>query len=141
MKHIIILAVFVSLNYTAFCQNTPEEIVAAIPEKENIALIDTLIKVSGFDTYFNNYCSQQIDKVAKVNNWDSKRILKQKLKINFKDFRDDVYNAFSFSTKKELEALISFCKTSTNPDNLSSVILRDSMIRNNLPLFAKRYLK
>jgi hypothetical protein len=157
MRLFVILFTFVLLNFHSWGQNTknakdvykpkggfineavPTKIAAA-PTKENQLLVDTLIEVSKFETFFIKYCSDVIDKTGTEKKWDSILIKEKKSKIKFASFRFDISNLLSSWKTDQLEKLVHYFKTSPYTEALPNVLLRYVWgLKNNLDLRAKGY--
>ena len=138
MKISLLLSAFLFFSATAMAQAPPA---VAMPDKSNVVLIDSLMRITGYKEYFIAYCDRQIDLASKKNNWDEDVIRKKKLSVSFNDFKEyTVYNWFSSLGKKELLELIGLFRK-LNEGKYSSFMVTHPGIQSNLELFVKRYLE
>lgn len=140
MKNILLLLTFFVTSFT-LAQAPP---LPSMPTDDNKILIDELIKVTEFESYFNNYCKNKIDQAAKENNWDDKKRQEIIRSINFERFETNtIYNNFARNTKEDLEETISLIKKLNQKRNLSStkLIISNLIMQNNLEGYVKALLK
>ena len=92
MKRVFILMVFFIYCVYVKAQNV-EIPKMAMPNKHNQVLIDSLLKITNFETYFKNYCYKEIEYVGSVKHWSSEQIDTVKKQVNYNDFKGTViYN-------------------------------------------------
>lgn len=126
-------------------ENKPVEVKrAAYPTPENKVLIDSLMKFSAIDKYFEDFCRDTILSSAKKFGWDSAKTKEKLNKIDFAAFKEyTIYNTFGNTSKAELESKIYFFQ-SLKPKDIRSQGIRlleqNDMILRNLNLFIKHYL-
>ncbi|HLP53815.1 MAG TPA: hypothetical protein VK151_02260 [Fluviicola sp.] len=140
MKIILFFIFTIIIGFNSFSQNPPPEELE--PTAENKILIDSLVKVSKFDQYFIEFCSNKIDRVGKVKGWSAEEILKRKSQVDFKAFMDyTVYNWFASLTTQDLMDIISLMSRLNKNEKFSWYVFTSSDIENNLDLFiSSKYL-
>ncbi|MEZ7528542.1 hypothetical protein [Cloacibacterium normanense] len=133
MKNILI-TIFIFSASIISAQIAPPPL--AKPLEENKQLIDELITTTNFEKYFSIYCKSKIEQSAKDNNWEENKKLLIISNINFKYFKDTIYNTFSKNNKKELKDLINLLRglNSKYPD-MVKIIPMNLMMQNNLDLY------
>lgn len=112
------------------------------PSKENIILIDSLLKICNYETEFITTCENRIEQEGKVKNWDSKHIQWRKSKINYEGFKKNtVYDSFSGVTTEELKLLIDTFTLFNKNHTYMPFYPSNYIINNNLEVEIKGYLK
>ena len=109
------------------------------PSKEQKALIDELINVSGFKTYYIKYCTDVIDDEATDKNWSALKTKSKKSKIDFADFESSVDNAYALLSVEDLKAVIALIKKHNK--DYAEYFLGSYILIDNLRVFAKNYLE
>ena len=138
MKRFLILLSFcLSCNFLQ-----AQTIVAAGPTVSNRVLIDTLLEVTRFKSYFNNFRDSLLEAAAGEKKWDSLEIESRRLKISYDDFKKTtIYNEYSSFTEQQIQYLINYCRRIRDPNELSQMILKyGPFIQYNLDLLVKRYI-
>lgn len=141
MKNILfIFSLFITVWVTAQEVAPPSP---AEPTTENKAIIDDLIKVVDFESYFYNYCKNKIEWTAKENNWDEKKKKEILNNIDFKRFNSTIYNAFARDSKKDLEDMILLFRRLNKNHNSSMIKLMpmSAMIQYSLENFVERLIE
>jgi len=140
MKNILLLLIFFVTSFI-LAQAPPPP---SMPTDDNKILIDELIKVTEFESYFNNYCKNKVEQAAKENNWDDKKKREIIKSIRFEGFATNtIYNNFARNTKEDLQETITLLKKLNEKENLSSTkfIIINLMIQNNLEGYVKSLLR
>lgn len=139
MKNIVLLLTFFISSIT-FAQAPPPP---STPTEDNKVLIDELIRVTGYENYFNNYCKIKVEQVAKEERWEENK--KQEIinSINFDSFNNTIYNVFARNTKHDLENTINLLKELNKKRNLESskLVISNLMMQNNLEGYVRALLK
>ena len=98
MKNLITLLtvfIFILISHDCKAQEYEEPPKASMPSNENKQLIDKIIEVTDYKSYFNKYCINYISKVAKKENWNKERLEKAKGMVSLSSFKFDIYNWLS----------------------------------------------
>lgn len=84
----------------------------AMPGEEEMVLIDVLLEISGFETYFIQRATDGIEEMSWQRKWSEKQVSERKKRISYEEFlkNANMYNVLSDLTKKELEELIDFSR-------------------------------
>lgn len=106
---LLFIVAFLFISLTIKAQGPPS---VAMPEDENRILIDELMELTSFETYFINICKLKIDEIAKNQNWNNTTVEKKKEKIKFGTFKSfTIYNVYSQLNKNELQNLVNAYRT------------------------------
>lgn len=97
------LILFFIAQHNCLAQVYEEPPKVALPSNENKLLIDKIIEATDYESYFNNYCSNYITKVAKKEKWSKERITKAKQMISISSFKYNIYNWSSGYSTSELK--------------------------------------
>ena len=82
-----------------------------MPSNENKQLIDKIIEVTDYESYFNKYCITYISNVAKKENWSNERLEKAKGLVSLSSFKFNIYNwSSNYSNAQLKEYLESYKK-------------------------------
>ncbi|NJO88002.1 MAG: hypothetical protein HC831_02835, partial [Chloroflexia bacterium] len=76
-----------------------------------------------------------------VRKWTKEEMQLRYSKIDYADFKDDLYSWFARLPKEDLNDLIEIFKKINNIDKGPQYIITTPYILSNLDLFLKRYLK
>lgn len=129
---LLLFVLCVGNTTTCFAQEDPPPV--AMPTNENRSLVDTLIKITGYEKYFREMCIGAVDGAAERQRWTEEKTMKIKGSIRFEYFSETIYNMFSSHTTDELLALIK--KYKADVYCFRSNIIRDNwMVDSNLNLF------
>jgi hypothetical protein len=112
----------------------------AMPTENNKVLIDEVIKVTNYDTYFRDYCLKRVNQHATVNNWTTKKKEQVIKSIDFKSFSSTVYNQYAFHSTEELKKLIELFKE-LNKNKVQKLIVTSEMVQGNLELFVQSVIE
>lgn len=131
----VLFTLFYFFVTNAIGQNTPmpPPPPPAEPTAENAKIIDEIIVLSKYESFYNNYAYRTIEKAAIAKNWTKDEVIKRKKKVDFNSFKGTIYNAFAFYTKEELE-LLKTLYTSLNKRRNNNMVMFNSMIQNNMEL-------
>jgi len=117
---------------TCFAQEDPPPV--AMPTNENRSLVDTLIKITRYEKYFNEMCMGAVEGAAERQRWSYEKTVKIRSSIRFEYFSETIYNMFSAYTTEQLLALIK--KYKADVYCFRSNVIRDNwMVDSNLNLF------
>ena len=81
-----------------------------MPSNENKQLIDKIIEVTHYESYFNKYCIKYISKVAKQENWNKERLEKAKKMVSLSSFKFNIYNWSSNYSNAQLKEYLELYK-------------------------------
>jgi hypothetical protein len=131
MKTQIIILLFFLTELTAFSQNSSDPPPASMPTEKNKPLIDNLISESRFNDFFKKYCTTRITRIGKDKNWTEDKIQQTIEKLDYEDFKHDLYNYFSLFSNHELKATTKqICDLNKNHNNSPCFIMTTSVLLN-----------
>ena len=109
---------------------------APMPTQQNTIIVNKIIDVTNYKTYFVDYCLTKINETAYTEKWDEQKTVQITETINFKNFRDAIYNMFAFYNEVELEALLKEYQKNTAYQT-TNVMTTNKVLLNNLDIYAK----
>ncbi|MDX6180530.1 hypothetical protein SGQ44_00080 [Flavobacterium sp. Fl-77] len=125
-------------TYVGFSQQGPPP--PAMPTQQNKIIIDKIIEATKYKTYFVDYCLAKINETAVEEKWNEQKNIEIIESINFKNFRDAIYNMFALYDEIELETLLAAYKSDTAYQT-KNAITTNKVVRNNLNIYAKDVAK
>ena len=132
MNRLFLLIIFFTFSYCAYTQGISVP-AASMPTKNNQLLVDSLLKVTKFETYFINYCEQRIDARAKEKKWSYQQIADAKKQINYKYFKEiTLYNFYSFFSAEQLTKLIKITSDYNSNAGPAFIFITNPIIQQNL---------
>ncbi|MBT2620148.1 MULTISPECIES: hypothetical protein [Chryseobacterium] len=104
------------------------------PSANNKILVDQLIESTDFENYFMAYCKRKIEQAAKNKNWDNSKKQKIISSVDFKLYKDTIYNAFSFDSDEDLKSMVDLFKKINKDRNysMSKLFPFDALMQYNL---------
>jgi hypothetical protein len=109
---------------------------APMPTQQNTIIVNKIIDVTNYKTYFVDYCLTRINETAYKEKWNEQKTVQITETINFKNFRDAVYNMFAFYNEVELETLLKEYQKNTAYQT-TNVMTTNKVLLNNLNIYAK----
>lgn len=109
---------------------------APMPTQQNTIIVNKIIDVTNYKTYFVDYCLTRINETAYKEKWNEQKTVQITETINFKNFRDAVYNMFAFYNEVELETLLKEYQKNTAYQT-TNVMTINKVLLNNLDIYAK----
>jgi len=85
-----------------FAQTYEDPPPMAMPTKENKLLIDKIIEVTDYKSYFNNYCLNYISRISKKEKWTKERLEKANGSVSFWSFDQTIYNRLAGYSNSQL---------------------------------------
>ena len=136
-KTLLLLLILFSVKI--FSQQNPPPVAA--PTADNKVLIDELIKVTEYENFFKQYCLMKIRRVSYEQKWTEEYKKDVIESINFKYYLGTIYNAFSFTEKKDLQRMVDFYKEINKTARHHKYVITNEMMANNLEGFADSLVK
>ena len=145
LKKYSVLVLLLSMFVPAVCVSQTNPPPVAMPTQQNKIIVDKIIEAANYKTYFTDYCLAKINATAEKEKWNDQKTNEITGSINFRNFRDAVYNMFAFYNEVELEELLSKYKKDSSYQT-QNVITANKIVTSNLEIFAKslvegRYVK
>ena len=77
-----------------------------MPTQQNKIIIDKIVEAAHYKNYVIDFCLETINEAALKEKWNDQKTVEISETINYKNFRDAVYNMFAFYNEIELETLL-----------------------------------
>ena len=120
----------------AVCISQTSVAKAPMPSQQNTIIVNKIIDVTNYKTYFVDYCLTKINETAYKEKWNEQKTVQITETINFKNFRDAVYNMFAFYNEVELETLLKEYQKNTAYQT-TNAMTTNKVLLNNLDIYAK----
>lgn len=137
LKKHLFLILFVIIPSVSICQTSSK---VPMPNQQNTIIINKIIEAANYKTYFIDYCLTKINETAAKEKWNDQKTMEITESIDFKNFRDAVYNMFAFHDAVELETLLKTYQKDSNYQTLN-VITTNKVLLNNLDIYAQDIVK
>ncbi|MEF9919096.1 MAG: hypothetical protein RR790_07520 [Eubacterium sp.] len=108
--------------------------------QQNTIIINRIIEATNYKTYFVDYCLNKINETASKEKWNEQKTIEISETINFKNFRDAVYNMFAFYNEVELETLLKTYEKD-NGYQTTNVMTTNKVLLNNLDIYTRDIVK
>lgn len=138
-KHsLFVLFLLVFIPYTAICQQYRTAV--QMPTQQNAIIVNKIIEATNYKTYFVDYCLNKINETANKEEWNEQKTLEITETVNFRNFRDAVYNLFAFHDEIELETLL---KTYQKDKiyQTTNIMTTNKALNFNLDIYARDIVK
>jgi len=129
---LLVLLMFVP----AVCISQTSVAKAPMPSQQNTIIVNKIIDVTNYKTYFVDYCLTKINETAYKEKWNEQKTVQITETVNFKNFRDAVYNMFAFYNEVELETLLKEYQKNTAYQT-TNAMTTNKVLLNNLDIYAK----
>lgn len=135
-KHLflILLTIIPSLNFGQTSSKVP------MPTQQNTIIINKIIEAANYKTYFIDYCLTKINETAAKEKWNDQKTMEITENIDFKNFKDAVYNMFAFHDEIELETLLKAYQKETIYQT-SNIMITNKALSTNLDIYARDVVK
>jgi hypothetical protein len=126
---LLILAPYIGISQT---YSTPVQ----MPTQQNAIIVNEIIEATHYKTYFVDYCLNKINETAFKEKWNEQKTMEITETINFRNFRDAVYNLFAFHDEIELETLL---KTYQKDKiyQTTNIMTTNKALNTNLDIYAR----
>lgn len=136
MKKNYFLFLVLLMFVPAICISQTSVAKAPMPTQQNTIIVNKIIDVTNYKTYFVDYCLTKINETANKEKWNEQKTVQITETVNFKNFRDAVYNMFAFYNEVELETLLKEYQKNTAYQTTNAMTTNKVLI-NNLDIYAK----
>lgn len=135
-KHLflILLTIIPSLSFGQTSSKVP------MPTQQNTIIINKIIEAANYKTYFIDYCLTKINETAAKEKWNDQKTMEITENIDFKNFKDAVYNMFAFHNEVELETLLKTYQKDTIYQT-SNIMISNKALSTNLDIYARDVVK
>lgn len=114
-------------------QTTPSKV--AMPTQQNKIIIDKIVEEAHYKNHVIDFCLTTINEAALAEKWNDQKTVEVSESINYKNFRDAVYNMFAFYNEIELETLLKTYKQDIAYQTTNVMTTNDALAY-NLEIFA-----
>jgi hypothetical protein len=129
------LVVLLMLFVPFICISQTAATKVPMPTQQNKIIVDKIIEAAHYKNYVIDFCLTTINEAAAAEKWNDQKTVEITESINFKNFKDAVYNLFAFYNEIELETLLKTYKTDTAFQKTNVMTTSDPLIY-NLEIFA-----
>lgn len=136
MKKKYFLVLMLLLFVPSVCISQTSVAKAPMPSQQNTIIVNKIIEATNYKTYFVDYCLSKVNETASKEKWNDEKTMKITETINFKNFRDAVYNMFAFYNEVELETLLKAYEKDTAYQS-TNAMTTNKVLLNNLDIYAK----
>lgn len=137
LKNHLYLILLVFIPCTAICQTSLK---VPMPNQQNTIIINKIIEAANYKTYFIDYCLTKINETASKEKWNDQKTMEITESIDFKNFRDAVYNMFAFHDEVELETLLKAYQKDSSYQS-SNIMTTSKALTTNLDIYTKDVVK
>jgi hypothetical protein len=106
-----------------------------MPTQQNKIIIDKIVEAAHYKTYVIDYCLSKITETSAKEGWNDQKTMEITASINYKNFKDAIYNSFAFYNEIELETLLKTYEKDIIYQK-TNVMTANKILSNNLSIFA-----
>ncbi|MET3027485.1 hypothetical protein ABXT06_12450 [Flavobacterium sp. UW10123] len=111
-----------------------------MPSQQNKIIIDRIVEATRYKNYVIDFCLSKISEATAKEGWNEQKAMEITQSINYKNFRDAIYNSFVVFDEVELETLLKAYEK--NPAyQTQNVMTNNKVLINNLNIFADDIVK
>ena len=108
---------------------------ARMPSQQNKIIIDKIVEATHYKNYVVDCCLSKINETSAKEGWTEQKAMEITQSINYKNFRDAIYNSFVVFDEVELETLLKAYEKDTAYQT-KNVMTNNKVLINNLNIFA-----
>ncbi|SNR69640.1 hypothetical protein [Flavobacterium sp. ov086] len=133
-KHILlVLLASLFIPVAAISQTATPKV--AMPTQQNKIIIDKIVEAAKYKNYVVDFCLVTINEAAATEKWNDQKTVETTESINYKNFRDAVYNMFAFYNEIDLQTLLKTYQNDTAYQTTNVMTTNDALAY-NLEIFA-----
>lgn len=132
----VLLCLFISSK--SLSQNNPPA--PAMPSQQHKIIIDKIVEAAHYKNYVIDFCLSRINETSAKEGWNEQKTMEISQSINYKNFRDAIYNSFVVFDEVELETLLKAYEKDTAYQS-KNVMTNNKVLINNLNIFATDIVK
>ncbi|PBJ06595.1 hypothetical protein [Flavobacterium sp. ACN6] len=132
----VLLCLFISSK--SLSQNNPPA--PAMPSQQHRIIIDKIVEAAHYKSYVIDFCLSKINETSAKEGWNEQKTMEISQSINYKNFRDAIYNSFVVFDEVELETLLKAYEKDTAYQS-KNVMTNNKVLINNLNIFATDIVK
>ena len=125
----VLLCLFIS-SKTASQNNQP-----LMPTQQNKIIIDRIVEAANYKNYVIDFCLLKINEASAKEGWNDQKAMEITASINYKNFRDAIYNIFARHNEVELETILKAYEKDTAYQT-QNFMTANRILNNNLNIFA-----
>ena len=111
-----------------------------MPSQQNKIIIDKIVEATRYKNYVIDFCLSKINEASAKEGWNEQKAMEITQSINYKNFRDAIYNSFVVFDDVELETLLKAYEKDTVYQS-QNVMTNNKVLINNLNIFADDIVK
>lgn len=112
----------------------------AMPSQQNKIIIDKIVEAVHYKTYVIDFCLSKINESSAKEGWNEQKSMEITQSVNYKNFKDAIYNSFVVFDEVELETLLSAYEKDPAYQTIN-VMTNNKVLINNLKIFASDIVK
>ncbi|MCR4033032.1 MULTISPECIES: hypothetical protein [Flavobacterium] len=140
LKKQAFLALSLCLFIPAVCISQNNSQSPAMPSQQNKIIIDRIVEATHYKNYVVDFCLSKINEASAKEGWNDQKAMEISQSINYKNFRDAIYNSFVVFDEVELETLLKAYEKDTAYQT-KNVMTNNKVLINNLNIFADDIVK
>lgn len=130
----VLLCLFIS-SKAASQNNQP-----LMPTQQNKIIIDRIVEAAHYKNYIIDFCLVKINEASAREGWNDQKAMEITESINYKNFRDAIYNIFARHNEVELETILKAYEKDTAYQS-QNFMTTNRILSNNLNIFADDIVK
>jgi len=130
----VLLCLFIS-SKVASQNNQP-----LMPTQQNKIIIDRIVEAAHYKNYIIDFCLVKINEASAKEGWNDQKAMEITESINYKNFRDAIYNIFARHNEVELETILKAYEKDTAYQS-QNFMTTNQILSNNLNIFADDIVK
>ena len=138
LKNYLFVILLVIIPSVGISQTSSKSV--PMPTQQNTIIINKIIEAANYKTYFIDYCLTKINETAFKEKWNDQKTLEITESIDFKNFRDAVYNMFAFHDEVELETLLKAYQKDSSCQT-SNIMIASKALGTNLEIYSRDVAK
>lgn len=140
LKKLSFLILALVLFVPSVCLSQTASTNVPLPSQQNTIIVNKIIEATNYKTYFVDYCLGKINETASKEKWNDQKTTAITETINFKNFREAVYNMFAFYNEVELETLLKTYEKDSAYQT-TNAMTTNKVLLNNLDIYARDVAK
>lgn len=134
------LAVLFSLFISSKSVSQTNYTDVAMPSQQNKIIIDKIVEAVHYKTYVIDFCLSKINEASAKEGWNEQKSMEITQSVNYKNFKDAIYNSFVVFDEVELETLLNAYEKDPAYQTIN-VMTNNKVLINNLKIFASDIVK
>ncbi|KRD11812.1 hypothetical protein ASE21_08945 [Flavobacterium sp. Root901] len=140
LKKHFFMALLVCLFIPAISNSQTSFPTPKMPSQQNKIIIDKIVEAAHYKNYVIDFCLSKINETSAKEGWNEQKAMEITESINYKNFRDAIYNLFVVYDEVELETLLKAYEKDTAYQT-QNIMTTSKVLTNNLNIFANDIVK